>query len=93
MLLRLVIAAALSFIFATLAALWLQYLPGPVLLWQFLLLLDGLALLPLIKKNRASPAAPASTVRALLPLLFILLILNTIAIFIRMNDGKYIPRT
>jgi len=74
LLLRLVIAAALSFIFAMLAALGLQYLPGPVFLWQFLLLLDAVALLPLLKRNKVAPAVSPPTVRTLLPLLLIMAI-------------------
>jgi 4-amino-4-deoxy-L-arabinose transferase-like glycosyltransferase len=75
-LLRVVIAAALSFIFATLASLLLHYLPGPIQRWQFLILLNGLALTPFLlpfKKNLTATVSPPQTFRAMLPLLFILL--------------------
>lgn len=60
-LLRWTIAAALSYTFTSLAALLLHYLPGPIYTWQFLLVLNLLALLPLLGWNHKTFSEQALT--------------------------------
>jgi len=91
-LLRYTIAAALSYTFTVLATLLLHYLPGPVLIWQLVTVLDILAVLPIIIGSFGSqgmwppPNLPQRRRNKIsLPLLLILLI----ALFLRLANLPY----
>ncbi len=54
-------AAALSYTFTTLTSLFLHYLPGPIITWQLLIVLNAIALIPLFKAPDHSPKSDTSS--------------------------------
>ncbi len=95
--LRWIIAAALSYTITSSATLLLHYLPGPVLVWQLLAVLNAFAILPIIapKSRRVgeqedrekSNFSPASINQNSLP--FPLLLILAIALFLRIANLHY----
>jgi len=89
-LLRWTSAAALSYVFSSLAALLLHYLPGPVQPWHILTSLNLLAILPLLFRTRNKPVAedgPSSSYKSFCPLALCLLI--TVAALLRVGNLNY----
>ena len=90
-LLRLTIAAALSYAIASLTTLLLHYLPGPVYFWHLVRVLNLIVIIPLIlnkryhRNTRISPAPPPPRSPAPIPLLLIL----AVAIFLRAANLHY----
>jgi hypothetical protein len=89
-LLRWTSAAALSYIFASLAGLLLHYLPGPVQLWHILTVLNLLAVLPLLIRKRHKPvekAGPTPSFKSVCPLALCLII--AVAALLRVGNLHY----
>lgn len=86
---RWTIAAALSYIFTTLATLLLHYLPGPIEQWPILITLNGLALLPILisrpgsVETRPQVESPPTPIPPALILIFLL------ALFLRLTSLHY----
>ncbi|MCB9075954.1 MAG: glycosyltransferase family 39 protein, partial [Anaerolineaceae bacterium] len=83
---RWIIAAGLSYTITCLITLLLQYLPGPIPLWQMVTILNIIALLPFLGRSKAeAQPAPSSQLPISIPLLLILVI----SLFLRAANLHY----
>ena len=86
-LLRWVIAAALSYTLTMLATLLLHYLPGPIQTWQLLVVLDILALIPILKYIKFGYAKDIFAQASLMPSALVMILL--LALFLRSANLHY----
>ncbi len=92
-LLRWTVAAALSYVFTSLTILLLYYLPGPVQTWQLLVVLNLLAVLPLLSRRSVEKSEEqagnsyAFNIRSLCP--FALCLILAVAIWLRFTNLDY----